>query len=79
MKKELISKQDWNNHLTYNFYRTLFHATYNSRSDSCVNTVGDTSSILVKPWFSLEAGKDFRKRENGGEWYHLILGEEAIE
>ena len=34
---------------------------------SCVNTVGDTILVVGKPWFSHEVGKDFRKRENGGD------------
>ena len=32
----------------------------------CVNTVGDTISMWVEPWFSHELGTDFLKRENGG-------------
>ena len=39
-------------------------------SSACVNTVGDTISMLNwldgKPWFSHEVGKDFGKWENGG-------------
>jgi hypothetical protein len=36
--------------------------------------------MVVKPWFSHEVGKDFRKgkRENGGEEYYLGVGEGAI-
>jgi hypothetical protein len=44
-----------------------FHAIHNSHSDSCVNTVGDTISMQVEPWFSAEVGKDFRKWERGGK------------
>ena len=33
------------------------------RLDSCVNTIGDTILMQVKPWFSHEVGKDFRRRE----------------
>ena len=39
-----------------------------------VNTVGDTILMWVKPWFSSKAGKDFRKRENGGKGYYLGVG-----
>ena len=35
--------------------------------------------MQVEPWFSHEVGKDFRKRENGGEKYYRGVGEEAIE
>ena len=31
-----------------------------------LRTIGDTILMVVKPWFSHEVGKDFRKRENGG-------------
>ena len=30
--------------------------------------------MQVKPWFSHEVGKDFRKRENGGEEYYQCMG-----
>ena len=38
-----------------------------------MNTVDDTILMVVEPWFSSEVGKDFLKRENGGEFvlYHL--------
>ena len=49
-------------------------AIHNSHLGSCVNTVGDTVSMHVEPWFSQEVGKDFRKRENGGGKYYLMLG-----
>ena len=42
---------------------------------TCINTVGDTILMWVKPWFSAEAGKGFRKRENGGVFYYTIFGE----
>ena len=47
-----------------------FLASRNSHLDSCVNTVGDTILMQVEPWFSAEVGKDFRKRENGGDLYY---------
>ena len=56
-----------------------FHAIHNSHWDSCINTVGDTISMQVKPWFSAEAGTDFLKRENGGVFYYTIFGDEGSE
>ena len=56
-----------------------FLAIHNTHLDSCVNTVGDTILMYVKPWFSSKAGKDFLKRENGGGLYYIIFGEEGIE
>ena len=56
-----------------------FLAIHNSHWDSCVNTVGDTILMWVKPWFSSEAGKDFLKRENGGVFYYIIFGKEVID
>ena len=53
-----------------------FHAIRNSHSDlvcplgTCVNTVGDTISMVVEPWFSHEVGTDFLKWENGGILYY---------
>ena len=41
---------------------------------TCINTVGDTILMQVKPRFSAEAGKDFLKRENGGGFYYIIFG-----
>ena len=39
-----------------------------------LNTIGDTISMQVEPWFSLEVGKDFLKRENGGgNYYHGMV------
>ena len=45
----------------------LFPLTRNTHQDSSPNTVGDTISMQVEPWFSHEVGKDFLKWENGGE------------
>ena len=56
MNKSLIS-----------YIQHQFLAIHNSLPDSCVNTVGDTILMQVKPWFSHEAGKDFLKWENDGE------------
>ena len=33
--------------------------------------------MQVKPWFSHEVGKDFRKWENGGEMYYCDMGKNA--
>ena len=55
-----------------------FHAIHNSHWDSCINTVGDTILMVVKPWFSHEVGKDFLKWENGGGKYYLDFGEEVV-
>ena len=58
------------NSLPYNsfisYIQRQFLAIHSTHLDSCVNTVGDTISMQVEPWFSHEVGKDFRKRENGG-------------
>ena len=35
-----------------------------------LSTIGDIILMEGKPWFSHEVGKDFRKRENGGEEYY---------
>ena len=57
-----------------------FLAIHNSHLDlvcplgTCINTVGDTILLQVKPGFSAEAGKDFLKRENGGGFYYTIFG-----
>ena len=56
------------------YIQRQFHAIHNSHLDSCVNTVGDTISMVVEPWFSHEVGKDFRKWENGGEKYYHHMG-----
>ena len=67
MNKSLIS-----------YIQPQFLASRNSLPDSCVNTVGDTISMQVEPWFSHEVGKDFLKWENGGGFYYIILGEMTI-
>ena len=54
-----------------------FLAIHSTLPDSCVNTIGDTILMQVKPWFSSEVGKDFRKRENGGEMYYCDIGKNA--
>ena len=46
--------------------------------NSCINTVGDTILMVVKPWFSHEVGKDFRKWENGGVLYYHDIGNDAM-
>ena len=51
-----------------------FHEIHSTHLDSCVNTVGDTISMVVEPWFSHEVGKDFRKWENGGGKYYHCMG-----
>ena len=43
-----------------------------------VKTIGDTILMQVKPWFSAEVGKDFLKREDGGECDYHVLGKEQI-
>ena len=42
-----------------------------------MHTVGDTILIWVKPGFSLEVGKGFRKRENDGGKDYQIKANEA--
>ena len=44
-----------------------------------LNSVGDTISMQVEPWFSREVGKDFRKRENGDVFYYTIFGKDVVE
>ena len=45
--------------------------------EAYVNTVGDTISMQVEPWFSHEVGKDFLKWENGGERYYQTKANKA--
>ena len=59
MNKSLIS-----------YIQRQFHAIHSNHLDSCVNTVGDTILMQVEPWFSAEVGKEFGKRENGGDLYY---------
>ena len=56
------------------YIQRQFLAIHSSHLDSCVNTVGDTISMWVEPWFSHEVGKDFLKWENGGELCYLGVG-----
>ena len=43
-----------------------------------LRTIGDTILMYVKPWFSLKVGKDFRKREKGGEKDYHDMGKDVI-
>ena len=67
-------------HFLYILDQRQFPAIHRTHLDllcqkgACVNTVGDTISMQVEPWFSAEAGKDFLKRENGGEMYYHDMG-----
>ena len=59
----------------------LYHGISKGRSwlvNHLLRTIGDTILMQVKPWFSHEVGKDFRKRENGGGKYYLDFGEEVV-
>ena len=44
-----------------------FLTIHSTHLDFCVNTVDDTILMVVTPWFSSEARKDFRNWENDGE------------
>ena len=48
---------------------------FSAHLGTCINTIGDTILMVVEPWFSHEVGKDFRKRENGGEEYYHDMEE----